>query len=54
VTELANACREQGDHKGRPYVKAQPLLKPHAAPGGGCSGHLKLPAKLPRETLNES
>jgi len=29
------------------------LLKPHTAPGGGCSGHLKLPAKLPRESLNE-
>jgi hypothetical protein len=29
-------------------------LKPDAAPGGGCSGHPELAAKLPREALNES
>jgi hypothetical protein len=29
-------------------------LKPQTAPGGGCSSHLKLPAELPRESLNES
>jgi hypothetical protein len=29
-------------------------LKPHTAPGRGRSRHLELPAKLPRETLNES
>ena len=28
-------------------------LKPHTAARGGCSGHLKLPAELPRESLNE-
>jgi hypothetical protein len=29
------------------------LLKPHTAPGGGRSRHLKFPAKLPRQALNE-
>jgi hypothetical protein len=30
------------------------LLKPHTAPSSGCSAHLKLPAKLPHQSLNES
>jgi hypothetical protein len=30
------------------------LLKPHTAPCSGCSAHLKRPAKLPRQSLNES
>src|SRR5882762_5597481 len=30
------------------------LLKPHTASGRRCSGHLKFPAKLPRQSLNES
>jgi hypothetical protein len=33
--------------------EARHLLKPHPALGGGCSCHLKLTAKLARQSLNE-